>query len=122
ARAAVHRQARHVLPVEQDGAVVGLDEPGDHVENGGFTRAVGPEQADGLAALDVETDPAHDRAALEALADFLDPEPRIVGDKMRPAPGIPLSASLLSHARIACHAIPTSTNSCHQNALGIKIV
>ena len=86
ARAAIHRKVGHVVPVEQDRAVVGGNKPGDHVEDGGLAGAIGAEEADRLAALDVETDAADDGTPLEALADFLDPEPRIVGNEMRSAP------------------------------------
>ena len=50
ARAPVHRQPRHVMPVEFDGARVGPDQPGNHVKKGRLAGAVGTQQADRLAA------------------------------------------------------------------------
>ena len=52
-RALVHRQRGDVLAVEFDAAAVGLDQPGDHVEDRGLAGAVGPEQPDRLAAADI---------------------------------------------------------------------
>ena len=40
----------HLMPVEQDAALVGAHEAGDHVENRGLARAIGSEQPDRFAA------------------------------------------------------------------------
>ena len=55
------------MAVELDGAAIGLDQPGDHVEHGGLAGAVGPEQAHRLAAADIDADAAHDLARAETL-------------------------------------------------------
>ena len=104
--AAIHRQAGDILAIKLDRTVIGLDEPGNHVKDGGFARPVGAEQADGLAALNMEADVAHHGAALEALADLDDLEPRIVGYEMRHAVIRLRLAPLCAH--IARHRIPTS--------------
>ena len=53
----------HVLAVEEDLAVVGRDLAGGHAEAGGLAGAVGAEQADDLADVDLEVDAVHDLAA-----------------------------------------------------------
>ena len=50
ARALIHRQTGDVVAVEFDLALVGLHQPGDHVEDGRLAGAVRAEQADRLAA------------------------------------------------------------------------
>ena len=57
---AVHRQAGHVLAVEDDLAVVGRDLAGGHAEAGGLAGPVGPEQADDLAGVHGVGDAVHD--------------------------------------------------------------
>ena len=64
--AAIHRQARDVIAVEFDHALVGFDQPGDHVEDRGLAGAVRAEQADGLAAPDIEAHVLHHPAGLVA--------------------------------------------------------
>ena len=66
-RALIHRQLGHVVAVEFDGAAIRLDQPGDHVEHRGLAGAVRAEQADGLAAADIDADAAHDLAGAETL-------------------------------------------------------
>ena len=66
AGAPVHRQPGDVVAVELDAAVVGLDQPGDHVEDGGLAGAVRAEQADRLAAPHIKRDALHHGAAGEA--------------------------------------------------------
>ena len=51
ARAAVHRKARDVVAVQRDGAVIGADQAGDHVEDRGLSGAVRTQQSDHFAAL-----------------------------------------------------------------------
>jgi hypothetical protein len=55
------------LPLEKDPAPVGLEQTHDHVEGGRLSRAIRPEQAHHLAAVDVEADPVHHDAVPEAL-------------------------------------------------------
>ncbi len=69
AGALIHRQRRDVVAVELDAAAIGRDQAGDHVEHGGLAGAVGPEQADRLAAPHIEADALHHLAADEALLD-----------------------------------------------------
>jgi hypothetical protein len=52
-----------LCPIERDRALVGSDEPGDHVEHRGLSRAVGSEQSHGLSATDSEADPPNHRPA-----------------------------------------------------------
>ena len=53
-RPAVHRQIGDVLAVEEDAPAVRPDQPHDRIEAGRLAGAVGPEQADHFAAMDVE--------------------------------------------------------------------
>ena len=61
ARPAVHRQARDVVPVHRNRAVVRGDQAGHAIEAGCFAGAVGAKQRDGLAALYRQTDVAQYR-------------------------------------------------------------
>jgi hypothetical protein len=76
ARSLEHGQPRHVVPVEQDLAAVRRDHPHGHAEGRGLARAVGPEQADDLALVDVEGDVLDDGAIAEALRQALRAEQR----------------------------------------------
>ena len=78
-RALIHRQRGDIPAVEMDVAAIGLDEAGDHVEHRRLAGPVGPEQADGFAAPDVEAHPAHNLAAAEALLDAMDGEIVAIG-------------------------------------------
>jgi len=51
-RPLMHRKRGNLLPIERDLSAVGWDNPDYHVKAGGFSRAVGPEQTDNLAAID----------------------------------------------------------------------
>src|SRR5690606_29002576 len=62
--AAMDRQVADGSPVELDRPAVRGDQPDDHVEAGGLAGAVRPEQADDLAAGDVERDVLDDLAAV----------------------------------------------------------
>ena len=53
-RAPVHRKLGDILPVEEDPAAVRLHQPHDRIEAGRLARAVGPEEAHDLAAVNVE--------------------------------------------------------------------
>ena len=66
--ALVHGEVRHLLPLEEDPAPVGLEEAHDHVEGRGLARAVRPEKPHHLAAVDVEAYPIHHDAVSEALS------------------------------------------------------
>src|SRR5262249_26589411 len=67
--ALVHREAGDVTAVKLNSPAVSLDEPRDHVEDGGLAGTVGPEQADRFAAPDVEARAPDHLAAAEALFD-----------------------------------------------------
>ena len=100
-----------VVAVEVDAATVGLDEAGDHVEHRGLAGAVGTEQADRLAAPDIEADASHDLAAGKALLDAVDREiiagsagaPRRVarglGRACARAPPVPFGLARLANRR-----------------------
>src|SRR5476649_1407890 len=57
------------MTVKLDTARVGFDEAGDHIEDGGLAGAVGAEQADGLAATDIEAGTLHHLFVAETLLD-----------------------------------------------------
>ncbi len=65
-RAPIHGKLGHVVAVELDAAGVDADQPGDHVEHRGLAGAVGPEQTDRLAALQIDAHVVHDAAAAVA--------------------------------------------------------
>src|ERR1017187_1454801 len=62
-RPAVHRQRRDVLPVEEDGACVRLDEPDDDRERRRLSRPVRAEETHDLSRRDEDRDAVDDRAA-----------------------------------------------------------
>src|SRR5262249_32777704 len=59
---AVGGQGGDVLALEQGAAPVGRDLASGHAERGGLAGAVGAEQADDLAEVDLEMDALHDLA------------------------------------------------------------
>ena len=61
----VYRHMAQLLPVEHNAAVVGGNQADYHVKAGGFARPVGTEQADDLAAFDVERKIFHHLAFFE---------------------------------------------------------
>ncbi len=65
--ALIHRQLGDVVAIEFDGAAIGLDQAGDHVEHRGLAGAVRAQQTDRLAAADIDADAAHDLAGAETL-------------------------------------------------------
>jgi hypothetical protein len=69
ARALVHGEAADVLAVEQDLPGVARYEANDHVEAGGLAGAVGPEQADDFAGMQVEAEILDDFALLVAFGE-----------------------------------------------------
>ena len=73
-RALVHRQRGDVRAVDRDAARIGRDQAHDHVEAGGLARAVGTQQADDLAAAQVQADVLHHLAALERLGEVDRPQ------------------------------------------------
>jgi len=68
AGAAVHRQASDLAVVEEDVPLVAGYEPHDHVEGGGLARAVGSQQPDYLAGVDLEREAREDLAGPVTLA------------------------------------------------------
>src|SRR5207244_4474433 len=68
-RAAVHGQQRHVGVFESDAAGVARHEAHDHVEGGGLAGSVRTEEADHLAARELERQITHDLAGLVALGE-----------------------------------------------------
>src|SRR2546426_4617101 len=63
--ALVHRERRDLLPFEEDAPALGGQQADHHVEGRRLAGAVGAEQTDHLAPLDVERDVVHDLAGLE---------------------------------------------------------
>src|SRR5687768_1976059 len=72
----VHRRAEQIVAVEDDAALVGFVQAGDHVERGRLPGAVGADQADDLAGGDVEGHAVERDDAAEATGDVLDREER----------------------------------------------
>jgi hypothetical protein len=83
----IHRQRGDIVAIELDVSAIGFDQAGDHVENRGLAGAVRAEQADRLAAADVEADAFDDLAADEAALDT------VRGDKAMRA-RIPIAGAL----------------------------
>src|SRR6476469_4734538 len=57
--ALVHRHVGDILAVENDLALLGLDQADDHIEGRRLARSVGAEEAYNLALLKSETDVVH---------------------------------------------------------------
>src|SRR5215510_6891481 len=83
---AIHRQARDVVAIERDRAVIGSEQAGDQIEASGLARAIGTQQPYDLAALQREADPADNGPAAEALADARDGQPLKAFDDLRERP------------------------------------
>ena len=66
--AALARRLRHRVAEQRDGAFVRRREAEQHAQRGGLARAVGPEQAEALAALELEVEARDDLAPVVALA------------------------------------------------------
>src|SRR5690625_7069584 len=66
-RTAVHAGAGDVLAVQLYGAAVGGHQAHNHVEAGGFAGAVGPEQADDFACVNLHGHALHNRSSAIAL-------------------------------------------------------
>ena len=79
-RPPVHRHRRDVVAVELDRALVGLHQPGDHVEDRRLARPVRPEQADRLAARHREARVMDDLPSAIGLGE-------VVGDEPAPSAG-----------------------------------
>src|SRR5712664_888902 len=69
--AAVHRQRGDVLAAEHDTAAVGIEEPADQVHHARLARAVGADQRQDLAFLDLEVDIVDGVGLAEGLAQLL---------------------------------------------------
>src|SRR5690606_84327 len=82
--APIHRQVGDVHAIQTDRAVIGLEQPGDHIEAGGLAGAVGPEQSHRLAAPHLQVDVAQDQPRLEALAEAARLEAGGLGHQTRP--------------------------------------
>ncbi|MNP56156.1 hypothetical protein D3C76_1508600 [compost metagenome] len=67
----MHRQVGDVLLVDAHHALVGADQPDDHVEAGGLAGAVRAEKADDLPAFDAHADITDDLAAFVTLGEVL---------------------------------------------------
>ncbi len=67
---AIGPQAGDHLAVQADGAGVGREDAGDHVEDRGLARAVGSDQGVDGASRNAETHVVHGAQAAEALADI----------------------------------------------------
>jgi hypothetical protein len=71
ARAAIHCHAGNVAILENDAPAVGPDETDDHIKRGRLARAIGAEQADDFAALDVYVHAVDNGAASVNLYQFV---------------------------------------------------
>ena len=63
----VYRFLGDLLILEEDLTLVGLDQPDDHVERRRLAGAVGAEQPDDLALVDLDRNVVDDRACLVSL-------------------------------------------------------
>ena len=70
--ALVGRQGGDVLVEEDDGSAVGLDEPGDEIEQGRLARTVGPDEPERASVGDGEADVVDRGDAAEPAAHVLD--------------------------------------------------
>ncbi len=65
--------------MEVDGALLGGDEAGDHVEGGGFSGAVGAEEADDFPGFDGDGYAIDDGASAVGFAEVLGGEDGVLG-------------------------------------------
>ena len=72
----VHRPVGDLLVVEEHTARVGDHDPAGHAEAGGLAGAVGAEQADDFAGLDVEVDTVDNAAATVVFDEAFDAQKR----------------------------------------------
>src|ERR1700733_13859821 len=72
--AAVHRQAPNIAVVEEDLAMLAARQADDHVKGGGLAGTVRTQQADHLAAFDLERDILEDRAGFVAFGEIKRPK------------------------------------------------
>src|SRR5439155_20389281 len=100
-RALIHRQPGHVRAVEFDGAAVRLDQSGDHVEHRGLAGAVRAEQADRLAAADIDADAAHHLPRTETFFHAVHSEKTGPLDQARRFAAIGLGTGLRTRTRSA---------------------
>jgi len=101
-RAPVHRKPRDVGTVDLDRAGVGRDQAGDHVEAGRLARAVRPQQAHDLAALQRQADVAHHGAAVIGLGNARDDESLAALDHAGAVGNIGLDVGRVSHWQEPC--------------------
>jgi hypothetical protein len=71
-RAAIHGERRHIIAVERNHALIGLHQPRDHIEHGGLAGPVRAQQADRLAARDMQAHVFHDAARFVGLRQIMD--------------------------------------------------
>ena len=88
---AIGPQAGDHLAVQADGAGVGREDAGDHVEDRGLARAVGADQRMDRAGRHAEAHVVHRAQAAEALADAVELEPRAAHGRRSPKPSLPAS-------------------------------
>jgi hypothetical protein len=85
----IGRQVGDILAADQDGAGIGLLQPGDDPKQGRLARAGGSEQGEELALLDPQIDPVDRADGAEGLSDGLERQ----RSRLRVAP----------HVRYRCH-------------------
>ena len=78
-----HRQPGYVMAVQFDFALVGFDEAGDHVENGGLAGAIWPQQPHCLAPSHRKAHVLHHHSAAIALAEVMDGQNALSGRRGR---------------------------------------
>jgi hypothetical protein len=67
----VDRQSGYVRIVDRNLTAIAGDKTNNHIKRGGFTRAIGAEQAYNLALLDMQRDFFDDFTSFEVLANFM---------------------------------------------------
>src|ERR1700694_5714044 len=103
---AVHRQRGDVLAAEHDAPAVGMEEPADQVHHARLARAVGANQRQDLAFLDLEVDLVDGVGLAEGLAQLLGLEEVHAWDRLlaaaainRTVPTIPVGSTTTSTNR-----------------------
>src|SRR6267378_466879 len=112
--AAVHRQRGDVLAAEHNAPAVGMEEPADQVHHARLARAVGADQRQDLAFLDLEVDVVDGVGLAEGLAQLLGLEEVHCADRLLTAAANSLAVPTIPVGSTTTRTTRTSPSSACQ--------